>query len=339
MFKIMGTVPIPKRKALSRAASKQHETPYAGEIADIQTRAMSCLPRITKIQYIPCGILKTAVNLTAVFSKSRRMNKSITLYNSIRRVVQTLFSVRPLLEGRPGKGRPALIPYLDCIAIGIYKQAAQIATKKAVFRLLEPRCSYKTFVVSINRWARMAGHILVSLLQRNRKRAHLVKHIDSTDIPVCAPRKGARHKTMAPFSSWGKTGKGWFYGLKLHLVSDLKRRILNLTFTAGNADDRSVVMSMTRNMNGIFVADTGYVSARLEPEFGKGGKRVLLVKPRKNMKKLMAGWQYAAYRTRTLIEVNFGILKSLYGLVTSFPRSVSGYLAHYLYALLAYCIA
>jgi hypothetical protein len=27
---------------------------------------------------------------------------------------------------------------------------------------------------------------------------------------------------MREFAKWGKTGKGWFYGLKMHLVTDLE---------------------------------------------------------------------------------------------------------------------
>jgi len=56
------------------------------------------------------------------------------------------------------------------------------------------------------------------------------------------------------------------------------------------------------------------------------------------MKKLMTEFEEWPYSTRMLIELNFRNLKMFYGLVTSLPRSVDGYLANYIYSLLAYQI-
>ena len=50
-------------------------------------------------------------------------------------------------------------------------------------------------------------------------------------------------------------------------------------------------------------------------------------------------FQYHLYNTRMLIELNFRNLKLFFGLVTSLPRSINGYLANYLYALLAYALS
>lgn len=61
--------------------------------------------------------------------------------------------------------------------------------------------------------------------------------------------------------------------------------------------------------------------------------------PRKNMKKLITSFQNFLYGTCMFIELNFRNLKLLYGLITSMPRSVNGYLANYIYSLLAYTIA
>ena len=40
-----------------------------------------------------------------------------------------------------------------------------------------------------------------------------------------------------------------------------------------------------------------------------------------------------------LIELNFRNLKMFYGLVSSLSRSITGYLANYIYAILAYVLA
>ena len=56
------------------------------------------------------------------------------------------------------------------------------------------------------------------------------------------------------------------------------------------------------------------------------------------MKKMMTDWQEKLYQTRMMIELNFRSLKLFYGLVTSLPKSVDGYVANYIYSLLAYQI-
>lgn len=67
---------------------------------------------------------------------------------------------------------------------------------------------------------------------------------------------------MSFVSNWAKTGKGWFYGLKLYITSDLKRKILAIKFTSSNVCDSKVFMESNKDIKGIFVADGGYVSKK-----------------------------------------------------------------------------
>jgi len=57
------------------------------------------------------------------------------------------------------------------------------------------------------------------------------------------------------------------------------------------------------------------------------------------MKKLMTKWQEELYKGRFSIEFDFRNLKLFHGLVTSLPRSVEGYLANYMHALVSYVLA
>jgi hypothetical protein len=172
----------------------------------------------------------------------------------------------------------------------------------------------------------------------NQKNAHIIKHTDSTDVPVCLNKNAKYHKTMKILSSWGHSGKGFYYGLKMNITTDLNRNLLAISFGSGNSSDRKTFQKMNRNIDGIFVADAGYSSEDLEKEFYKENKRILFAKPRKNMKKIITGFQYHLYNTRMLIELNFRNLKMLYAFVTSFPRSIDGYFANYIYSILAYVL-
>ncbi len=270
------------------------------------------------------------------------MKTSIQLYEHIKQKVQFLYVKLELHLKEKTKGRKLAILIPDIIALALFKQKNHIATKRSLFDIFHEKlgCSYKTLVVNMNRFATLAGIMLALFLSANRKHDDCpVKHTDSTDVPVCSVRKAKHHKTMAIVSGWGKTGKGWFYGLKLHITTDLKRKMLALRFTSGNVNDRSVVMKLNQGLFGIFVGDAGYLSAKLAEEFYIENKRILLAKPRANMKWIATPFQTWCYGTRMIIELNFRSLKMFYGLVTSMPRSMDGYLANYLYSLLAYHLA
>lgn len=267
------------------------------------------------------------------------MNTNIKLFNDILYQVEVFYKQLHLDKYEKTKGRKLALSMKQIISLALFKQVNHIATKKAVHRIFNLVCSYKTLVVNMNRFALLALLILTSILKWNRQFADIVKHTDSTDIPVCLNKNMKNHKTMKGLASWGHSGKGLYYGLKLHMTADLNRTILAIKFSSANVHDTHVFMKLNKDLLGLFVADAAYISQKLSEEFHIEGKRILLANPRKNMKKLITPLQYSIYNTRMLIELNFRSLKMFYGLITSLPRSVNGYLANYIYSLLAYHVA
>ncbi|OGI72937.1 hypothetical protein A2W56_00525 [Candidatus Nomurabacteria bacterium RIFCSPHIGHO2_02_41_18] len=265
------------------------------------------------------------------------MNTTIQLHSNILAKVK-FFSKQLQLKLHKSTGRKLALQGEETIALSIFKQTVGIPTKKAIFDIFTPRESYKTLCVQMNRFAFHALVILNMILKWNQKNAHVIKHTDSTDVPVCLNKNAKCHKTMKLLSSWGHSGKGFYYGLKMNITTDLKRTLLAVSFGTGNSDDRKTFQKMNKNIDGIFVADAGYSSKDLEEEFYQENKKILFTKPRKNMKKIIAGFQYHLYNTRMLIELNFRNLKMLYAFLTSFPRSIDGYLANYIYSILAYAL-
>jgi hypothetical protein len=122
------------------------------------------------------------------------------------------------------------------------------------------------------------------------------------------------------------------------ITADLKRQMLGVKFASGNSDDREIFKKLNKDMEGIFVADAGYISKDLEKDFYIEHKRVLFAKPRANMKRLATEWQLKLYETRMQIELNFRNLKMFHNLQTSLPRSIDGYFGNYVYSLLAYVL-
>ena len=267
------------------------------------------------------------------------MKTVIQLYNNIKDKVCYLYEKLQLDKREKTKGRKLALSLQESIALSIFWKKNNIATKKALYDIFEPDCTYKTLVVNLNRVAKLAGIMLAFFLRLNRKTSHPIKHTDSTDVPVSLNKNARYHKTMSGFANWGKTGKGWFYGLKLHITTDLKKKLLSLRFTSGNTHDKTIFMKLNNGLYGIFIADAAYLSEALQREFFVEHKRILFTAVRKNMKKLETWWQDLLYKTRMTIEINFRNLKMFYGLITSLPRSPNGYFANYIHSLLAYVIA
>lgn len=236
------------------------------------------------------------------------------------------------------KGRKPKLTNTEAVTCVILKQRQNIATKKSLYEILEPSISYNRFVVALNRVAFYLGQIITAILQLLGKNSHPLKFTDATDIPVCLNKNGKSHHTMKGLAAWSKTGKGWFYGLKLHLTSDVAGKVLALKLTPGTSDDRAVFRQMNEKLRGLFVADAGYVSEKLQQDFFLDGERMLLTAVRANMKKLATDLEIALVRLRMRVEIHFRVLKGCYGLVTSWPRSIDGYLTHYLAAVTAHLL-
>lgn len=266
--------------------------------------------------------------------------KTLLLYNELKQKVSFLYQKLNLNKYEKIKGRKLAISLIDTITLALYKQASSRTTKKSLWNDFKKslKCSYKTLVVNINKCALIALIVLQKILRLNGWSSHPVKHTDSTDIPVCLNKNAKYCKTMHGLAEWGHSGKGLYYGLKLHLTQDLNRKILAVSFSPASKSDRAGFVNLNKNLDGIFIADAGYVSKNLEKEFHIEHRRILFAKPRKNMKKVITFFQKKLYDTRMTVELNFRNLKMLYGLITSLPRSINGYFANYVHSILAYVL-
>ena len=268
------------------------------------------------------------------------MNLPCETFIELKDMVTQLCDQFHLITQVPIKGRPRKLSEIDALTLSLYQHRSTRATKRSLYEDFKDvlPCSYKTLVVSMNASSVLSLRLLFLLMRLERKTQHLVKYTDATDIPVCLKKNGDSHKTMRDFSEIGRSAKGWFYGLKLTITRDYNGKLLALYFHKPSDNDRDVFRNINKDIWGIIVADAGYVSKQLEKDMNEEGKRWLLVRPYKTMKKLMTKWQEDLYKGRFQIEFDFRSLKMFYGLVTSLPRSVNGYLANYLHALTSFVL-
>lgn len=264
---------------------------------------------------------------------------STQLYNGTKQNVTFFYNQLNLKKNEKTTGRPLALKIIEIITLAILKQVVGMATKRALFKSTEPKCSYKTLSENLNRFAPLALLIVKAICAFNRQFADKIKLTDSTDIPVCLNKNAGRNRVMEGLAVWGHSGKGLYYGLKLHMTTDSERKILSFSLTPANKDDRGQFQNLNKDLTGVFLADAGYVSEELRSSFYKEDEKILFTAVRKNMKKLITDWQYHLYNLRMRIELNFRSLKQFFGLITSMPRTKKGMLANYVYSLLAYCLA
>ena len=264
----------------------------------------------------------------------------LAIYEQLKHRVMHLVKTLNIPLAAAKTGRPRKISKLDSLTLALYQHTSTRATKKSVWHDFSERlrCSYKTLVVAMNEASILALGLLFRIMRLNKEQAHPVKYTDATDLPVCLKKNADKHRTVAGLADFGHSSKGWFYGLKLTYVRDHDGRLLNFRITPPSTNDRDLLKSLNADLAGILVADAGYVSKQLEQDMHIEGKRWLLTKPYKIMKRLATWWQIQLYKGRFRIEFDFRSLKLFFGLVTSLPRSVNGYLANYLHAILAFTI-
>jgi hypothetical protein len=110
-----------------------------------------------------------------------------------------------------------------------------------------------------------------------------IEFIDSTSIKVCHNLRIPRHKTFNGIAQRGKGTMGWFYGFKLHLVTNFKGEIVDVKLTTDNIHDTKPVFELSKKLTGKLYADKGYISKKLSASLKDKGVD-LITTVRRNMK-------------------------------------------------------
>jgi len=165
-----------------------------------------------------------------------------------------------------------------------------------------------------------------------------IEFIDSTSIKVCHNLRIPRHKTFCGIAERGKGSMGWFYGFKLHLVTNYRGEIVDAKLTTGNVHDTKPVMALSKKLTGKLYADKGYISQKLTADLKEKGVS-LITAVRKNMKaKAISLWDKAMLSRRFIIETINDQLKNISQIEHSRHRSANGFMLNLLAGLVAYCL-
>ena len=197
-------------------------------------------------------------------------------------------------------------------------------------------------LVSYNRFIQLKPRVLlymIAFVQWFCSQAEKtgISYIDSSPLEVCHPKRIYSNKVFKRVAALGKTTKGWFYGLKVHLVINERGQLHAVKFTPGNIDDRTPVPDLVKDLLGLLFADKGYIKKELfEKLYAKGLKLVTGIK--KTMQnKLMPLMEKLLLRKRGVVESVLHILKNTFEIEHTRHRSIANAFVHLVSTLLAYC--
>lgn len=250
-------------------------------------------------------------------------------------------------------GRPAKLSFsnlFDCLEL---KRKYACETWKGLYRcLLDKEKSgkldfelphYSNFLKSIKKLIFYLFFLIHYQTAINReiffKQKVRIAFVDSTSLSVCHIKRSSRHKIMEEFETcppeYSKTTMGWFYGYKLHLITDYESNyVLDFQFSNAKLDDRQYLKEKMEieffNTQTMFVADKGYQAQWLEG-LAKETNNYLLTgkKKSKHMKTLASQFDIHLLHVRARIESLFSNLKQNCFLTNTRSKSILGYLFNY----------
>ncbi len=192
--------------------------------------------------------------------------------------------------------------------------------------------SYERFVILQQRVLPLLAVLLDCLFVRDDN----VGFIDSTPLTVCHNKRISRHKVCKGFAEIGRSTKGWFYGIKLHIIIDRKGNLMNIMFTKGNVHDVSVVEKLSSFFRGLIIGDRGYISDNLFKRLHKKGI-TLVTGIKRNMKNVLIGtYEKMLLKKRSIIETVFGNLKEIFMIEHHRHRSCINMFIHIISTLISY---
>ena len=195
--------------------------------------------------------------------------------------------------------------------------------------------TYQTFVREVHRALPHLFEILSSLLSD----AEAVRIMDSTMLEVCKLHRVDDYNVAPDMARFGKNWQGWHFGFKLHASISLDGRLCGLALTGANVYDAQMEHLLLNEHARVAVGDTLYGASAMRERMWKRYGTIIIAPPHpKQRKKIAAPWQIDLLNIRSKIESVFDYLKEHLHLVSSFPRSMAGYLVHYLRILLGYQI-
>jgi hypothetical protein len=241
-------------------------------------------------------------------------------------------------------GRPAILRDSELVTLLLWNVLVlHQKTIKDIWRFTSlhlqsefPRLpSYNAFLDHCHRVAPQMLWLLRELLCATEP----VKIADSTMLEVCKLHRSSSHKVAKNIAAFGKNHQGWHFGFKLHLSITLQKQLCAIVLTPADVYDGQVSEVMFNTRTRIGIGDSHYGGSVMRGILWERSKTIVIAPPHYKQKtKLITFVQLFFLNQRSKIESVIDLLKEHLHIVSSFPRSIKGYLLHYVRILLGYQI-
>ncbi len=234
---------------------------------------------------------------------------------------------------------------------------SEVMTIQVLFHLSRVR-DFKTFyigylqehlrdyfpnTVSYNRMVELCTESMLPLLAylkiQGTGRCSGISFIDSTPLRVCHNRRIHSHKVFNGLAQRGQCSIGWFFGFKLHIVTNDSGEIIDLLITPGNKDDRTPLKmkNFIKKLWGKLYGDKGYIGKELfETLFANGIHLVTKLKKNMKTKLLTPMYDVIMLRKRAIVETIIDQLKNIFQIEHSRYRSPINFFTNVFSGLIAY---
>jgi len=255
----------------------------------------------------------------------------------------------PRLAGKHSIGRHSKLTHAENISLSLYRSVMKQPDTKSYYEFVKGYHTsefshlpdYSNFLKQQKQLLPLTSlllHVLMAINRSNFKNSkEYLMFVDGSEIPVCTNKRIFTHKVAYGVAARSKSTKGWFYGFRLHILCDKYGNLLGVKITPGNIDERKMVVKLLHDLQGVLVADAGYISTALHKKLQRLNVW-FLTGVKRNQKKLMTKANHLLLKARQRVETTIGILKQRLGLVTSLPRSIKGFQVHFLLVCLSYCV-
>src|SRR4029453_1018517 len=176
-------------------------------------------------------------------------------------------------QWRASNNRAPSLTDAEVITIALMQGYFGCATLSRTYHLVRanaggafPRlCGYKQWLRRLHALGPLIG-LMVRLSSAPARQELNLFLIDSKPIPVCHPLRHGRVRLLREDGAWfGKTSKGWFFGLKLYARVNQSGLVLGLILTPANLDDREAAPALAwATGGGCCLADWGYRGRALQ---------------------------------------------------------------------------
>ena len=148
--------------------------------------------------------------------------------------------------------------------------------------------------------------------------------IDGFPIAVCKLARAPDSQVLKAEADYGYCAAKdeYYYGLKAHLLIDLRGVVVGVTVTAANVDERDAAYDILQAIEGLLLGDKGYIRPQFKADCEALG--IDLQTPvRKNMQERRPRWWLKLVkRLRKRIETVISQLEQRFGLATTRARDV-----------------